>query len=468
MQTEIEKPEPLRGLSVMNLYRFVHLSDIHFGQERHGTLVLHNEVRETLLKDCAAMRTQVGQAHGILVAGDIAYAGKRDEYKRATDWLERLTEAVGCSQTAVYVVPGNHDIDLDEIGHLGKMVHDKIREGSPTSIQADLEGISKGNEASNPLLPKLKAYREFAEQYGCDFESAARPSWQKNFSFGRQHTLCLLGLNTVQVSNKQDLRGNMVLGNTQYIIPQPADVEVEHVVMLHHPLEWFKDRVEAEQWLYSRARVIMVGHEHIPAIQKILHENKNERLMIASGATNPPETGGRYRYTYNWLEFRLQATDAVPDLVVKVYPRIWVEEHTMFMPDHARLGGDESREFPLACPNFKSQLIQHEPAGAAPAAKAPERITTEGVAPMVGEHDERFARLRYFFWRFLDWRQRLSVLVQLDVLPNTPERPMPQTMERLALNSARAQKKLDKLWAAVMELVPEDKREDNPFTQGPE
>lgn len=32
-------------------HRFVHLSDLHFGQEKHGTLPKHETVRKALLKD---------------------------------------------------------------------------------------------------------------------------------------------------------------------------------------------------------------------------------------------------------------------------------------------------------------------------------------------------------------------------------------------------------------------------------
>jgi hypothetical protein len=55
-------------------------------------------------------------------------------------------------------------------------------------------------------------------------------------------------------------------------------------------------------------------------------------------------------------------------------------------------------------------------------------------------------------------------LVELDILPEMIDKPVPQTMERLALDAARDQGKLHDLWAAVMEIVPEGKREANPFT----
>jgi hypothetical protein len=75
-----------------------------------------------------------------------------------------------------------------------------------------------------------------------------------------------------------------------------------------------------------------------------------------------------------------------------------------------------------------------------------------------------FDRLRYLFWRYLDWRQRLQVLVEVDALPKTSDRPMPQTLERVALDAAaKSGTKLHELWEAVMRLIPAEKRGPNPF-----
>lgn len=80
-----------------------------------------------------------------------------------------------------------------------------------------------------------------------------------------------------------------------------------------------------------------------------------------------------------------------------------------------------------------------------------------------GDRDAR-ARLRLYFWRYLGWRERLSVLVSHGLLPATADQPLPQTLERLALDLARDESKLAELWDAVMEHVPDDKRQVNPFT----
>ena len=75
-----------------------------------------------------------------------------------------------------------------------------------------------------------------------------------------------------------------------------------------------------------------------------------------------------------------------------------------------------------------------------------------------------YDRLRYLFWRYLDWRQRLKVLVDVDALPETADQPLPQTLERVALESAaRDRVTLHKLWETIMPLIPAEKRDNNPF-----
>ncbi len=129
------------------IYRFIHFSDIHFGQEKNGTLVVHEDIRAQAIRDCRVIAEQLGSVHGILVIGDIAYSGKRKEYQRAGDWLDEIISAVGCGESAVFVVPGNHDIDKDKIGFIGDITHDTLRKASIEQVDGILEKISKDEEA---------------------------------------------------------------------------------------------------------------------------------------------------------------------------------------------------------------------------------------------------------------------------------------------------------------------------------
>jgi 3',5'-cyclic AMP phosphodiesterase CpdA len=84
--------------------RFLHFSDIHFGQEKNGTLEIHEDVRFEVLSDCRTVLNNGlvdGPIDAILLTGDIAQQGKEAEFKRAVDWLDALTTIVKCDRTNV-------------------------------------------------------------------------------------------------------------------------------------------------------------------------------------------------------------------------------------------------------------------------------------------------------------------------------------------------------------------------------
>jgi len=467
-------------------YRFVHLSDIHFGQEKEGTLPKHEFIRNALVADVESLAKVRGAATRLLITGDIAYSGKQEQYAKATAWLEKLTKASGCDETHVSSIPGNHDCDVAAISNQAKMIYAQFRLSTPEQVQANLDGIAQDDESANPFLPKLRAYRNFAEGYGCDFESTSRPFWVRNFDFAGGIKLQLYGLSSVQVSDLSDSLGKMILGNKQYMIAEEKNII--NVVLVHHPLSWFIDRVEAVQHIYNTARVIMVGHEHMLNLHKTTDGlTKKEWLVVYAGAANPPEKG--YSYTYNWIEFECEKAKEQWQLIVRVFPRVWVQEKVRFDADRRRLeGAGDSTTVEILCPNIQFEAIHAESnvdAGARdknvaasvkpaakPAAKPADVETVGGRLAATARsgsgmksESAGFERLRYLFWRYLDWRQRLKVLVDIDALPKTADQPIPQTLERVALDAvAKDSSKLHDLWEAVMALVPEEKRSSNPFS----
>lgn len=446
-------------------YRFVHLSDIHFGQERGGTLVTHDNVRVQLIRDCRVFCERNGSADGVLVNGDTAYSGRREEYDRAGTWLDELVKTVGCELIDIRVIPGNHDVDKALINPFCDDAHEKLRNTEAAQVDAVLERYMAGDDAGNPLLPKVAAYREFAARYGCDFPTPQRPCWRKVYPLGPQYRLALLGMNSVQVcsGDKRDSEGRMVLGNMQYVFDEEDDVA--QVVLVHHPLNWFKDRADASRYL-GRAQVLMLGHEHAYQMKKQQTDLGLEQVVIDAGATNPPESGAGYLYRYNWVEFELVSDGSASRLRVTVYPRVWDHGRTRFGADLVRLNGKDSSSFDVACPNFRPRAncrvdppppdrVGSEPEGNAPGAGA-DMTTNEST-------DRDFERLQYFFWTFLDWPARLKALVEIDVLPVAQSQPVPQTFERLALVEARRRGRLADLWGIVMRSVPADKQVANPF-----
>lgn len=446
----------------MPALRFVHLSDIHFGQEHEGEVIIHDDVRKQLIRDCRDYTARIGSATAILITGDTAYSGEKSEYEKAGEWLDRLADTVGCKRRKVRVIPGNHDVDISKIGRSLDLVHKHLRQCNIDSLNAELSELADEPEETNHLVSKLAAYRKFAERYGCDFDSTQRPMWTWKVPLNEAHTLHFTGLNSVQVSDLDDALENMVLGANQYVITEHDDVE--YVVMLHHPLHWLRDRVKAGTYL-KRARVLLFGHEHRLEIEKKTDVQGGERLEIDTGATNPPEGGGDFNYRYNWIEIESRTDDGNVYLDVTIHPRVWTTTAggPRFDADHGTTGVSDSVTMSVACPHFQP----YTPSADASSDQAMLDDATEREEVTVKSPDpEDFAQLRYLFWRYLpEWQTRMTVLVELDILPIILDKPVPQTLERQALERARNESgKLAELWERVMAYVPEEEKQDNPFT----
>ena len=397
---------------------FVHLSDIHFGQEKGSQLIIHNDVKERLIED-AARQVKAhagGAANGIIVSGDIAYAGKTAEYKDAAVWLDRLTSAVGCDKTAVQVAPGNHDIDIDGISSGCQMMLDAIaNEG-----EARLDAFMEAELDRETFYNRFAAYRPFAEGYNCPLDATGGNAGERRYLLAPSRTLRIIGLNSALICRKKDIEGRLLLGARQHVLPMQSGEEL--VVICHHPLHWLQDSGEARRYIRNRARVFVSGHEHKPKVRVETINPGCDLMMLEAGATVPPRAENGFTYTYNLLIFDW---DEVTDgLKVTIVPRQWSQDDKFFVEDDHRLGGRKPTTV-LGCPNFKAgsgMASSHAAAGAAlPPVPVAEVVPTDDQ-PGRAQMTEDFALLLLRFFRDLTPSQRLAVLLKLKLLPDESER----------------------------------------------
>ena len=93
--------------------QWLHLSDFHFnlGQSYDANIVL-----EALLRDLPSIGSEFLPVDLVFVTGDIAFSGNQEEYELAAEFFDKLLSKLSVSQDRLYVVPGNHDVDLQRIG----------------------------------------------------------------------------------------------------------------------------------------------------------------------------------------------------------------------------------------------------------------------------------------------------------------------------------------------------------------
>lgn len=422
---------------------FVHLSDIHFGQESGSAIVIHDDVKKELIADARALVTDKASnlPCGILITGDIAYSGKREEYLTAATWLDELASAVGCKPTDVQVVPGNHDIDRSAISAGCRLMLEQI------AIHGEdkLDDFLASDLDREVLYHRFSAYRPFAEGYNCPLDKGGGYASERKVVLTPGRTLRFIGLNSALVCSANDVAGQLLLGARQHVLPRTPGEEV--IVLGHHPLHWLRDSDAARRYIRSRARVFVSGHEHNPAFAIDAVETGSDLLVVAAGATVPPRSEAGYGYTYNLIIFD---HDAPSDgLQVTIHPRKWSADSTAFEDDSTRLsalGGT----FVLSCPNFRNtprntspiQLVESAPAEVT--ATNHESGTTDRK-PMA----DRFPLLLLRFFRDLSPGQRLTVLADLKMLPDDWQDALTHTIERRLVDALAKADRLDELEAAI-------------------
>jgi predicted phosphodiesterase len=306
---------------------FLHLSDLHITTtDADSQFDRDVKVREALLADLGKDgRTDFD---AILVTGDIAYHGRVDEFTRAKAWLEEVRTATHSSPEALFVVPGNHDVNHAIVSKDSSLweLHQSLRKPMPRE-----DGLSSLNtKLHDPFdfLTAMAEYRALAAEYEC-------PTNPKELAWVHvlddKHLLedgtavRFHGLNSALISDQEDKKANLLLGVAQFhhFNSHPGYV---NVVLCHHPHAWLMDGNEANDFLRAQAHVVLCGHEHD---NRRYMEGRS--LRIFAGAVHPNPRESHWEPCYHVLRLSV-STAAKRELIANVETRVWRDKDKCFGP----------------------------------------------------------------------------------------------------------------------------------------
>ena len=446
---------------------FVHVSDIHFGQEKDDRVHIHADVKQQLIADARDVVAKIagGVAHGILVTGDIAQSGTWVEYEDAGKWLDELAASIGVEIHCVQMVPGNHDLDRSKLSFSGKQILDHIRAGGTE----EYEDILNNPTDRAALFARFEDYGRFSFGYDCPLnnEGAFASEMEVSLAPGRAIRFIRLNSSLLCHGKERDEHPELVIGARQFIIPRTDGVE--NIVLVHHPLHWYKDQDQVRNYIRSRARVFISGHEHDPKVFVDEVEPGCDLMMLAAGATVPYKSNEVFTFTYNIIEFDWDEEN--DGLSVTMHPRAWNTQRTCFEADDKRLGGKEPN-FRLASPFFR-KMAPPNASIAVPSADVPDTggiaasaepiIEMVPMAPVEGGQQvmlpkaEGYETARLRFFRDLFEGERLRILVELDALPENSNERMSQGLERKLLDMLVRNGKLSEVEKMIDQLIGERK-----------
>jgi hypothetical protein len=332
---------------------FVHLSDIHFilGFSNESPFDIDKPVRDAILHDAKTLQPKLGPVSGVLLTGDIAYAGKSGEYKTALDWLAELTDILNCEKEYLWCVPGNHDVDRSVLKEnlAISAVHDRLR--TAADREAQLRQHLELVETGRLLFSPLKAYsEEFATRLGC-LSHPKQPWWTDDLTLNDGSILRLRGLNSSLISgpDDNDKDKKLVLGAIQTDYGREAGVE--YLTLCHHPPDWLIDKDRVEESLMNYSRIQLFGHKHVQKATKM-----DETLWLVAGAVHPERSKPDWLPRYNCLSIEIQGTGADRYMSVDVYARVWNQNERQFTREQASYK-EEFRNYRLKLPEWSAPMI---------------------------------------------------------------------------------------------------------------
>ena len=263
----------------------LHISDLHFQSE--GDLFSQDQVCDALLRSVhEIVRNGIHAPTLAMVTGDIAYSGRKSEYEKAASFFERLTSNANIERSAVFFVPGNHDIDRSkhELSYYGaKNRIDSIRR---------VDDYLADSDKIRSLLHRQSAFWAFIDEFTSGqhrTHSADGLGYVSRVNLERP-TICIWGLNSAWLSGDSEESGTLAIGERQII--NCSDLSSSHdphltIALVHHPIshlaEW--DANSCHSRLLPAVDVLLRGHLHSPQVL-LSSTPESPCIEIAAGSSH--------------------------------------------------------------------------------------------------------------------------------------------------------------------------------------
>lgn len=400
----------------------LHVSDIHFRAPGclNPDLDPNRPYRTRMLQDIRARAADLGAVDAILMGGDIAFKGAREEYEAAIVWIQDLVSAAGCSMERVFVIPGNHDVDRTIIQRTPAIqnTHATIAAAQPHCREEVFTAHLADGATARSLLAPLAAYNNFATRFNCQVYLPDRLYWKQNLALEDGAVLRVHGLTSTLFSGAacpDDTRESLYLSPLQTVL-DPLD-NVVNLVLSHHPPEWFLDHDDAEDAICGRAAIHMFAHTHR---QRITREASYVRFR--AGAVNPDRNQPGWQPAYNMIALHIRGSGRERVLTIDAHLRQWQSNPDLFRSMHTPAGEDVFRHtIPFPATFFNDGPMTVRPSNSADATETPatpeEReppdTMQQDIEAAMGDTDTR--NLVFRFWN-LTASERRDIIQRLELI----------------------------------------------------
>ncbi|MBN2442310.1 MAG: SUMF1/EgtB/PvdO family nonheme iron enzyme [Spirochaetales bacterium] len=243
-------------------------------------------VNRAMLEKVRQLSEEGVQPDLIIITGNIAHAGKADEYGVASVFFRELLKKTKLTKEQLFVVPGNRDVDKDEIDDvLGKSIYE-------FATQDDITKILTHKTLFPHLMNKFTHFFDFANAaMGSRYYTGELFYYTETTTIVKNNTRFLInlaGINSALFSRSEaDKDTKLACGIYQVnkIINQLEKSAALNIGFLHHPLSSMHtiDKPAANM-LMNSMDIILSGHLADPD-GSFSHTAAGKAVMLCAGAS---------------------------------------------------------------------------------------------------------------------------------------------------------------------------------------
>jgi predicted phosphodiesterase len=278
---------------------WLHVSDFHIGTDvPHDRKIVLKGLIQYVLEHRGKQLSESGLVFRpdlIFVTGDVAYSGRADEYRIATDFFTALCDAAGLTRERIFVVPGNHDVNIKIGWKLGRPLQGELPASARKAQITHQDFADHYFEPDEPLvhIAKQRAFVDWHDHYfeGIrKFPQNSTCKWCKTIDINGFGIAVLLLNSALFCQGGDDDHARLWVGRRclddaieeleKLEAPQGKPEAVLKIALVHHPLHWLHDeeRSAVQKRLAKHVNIILRGHLHEPEIER------DEVVQIAAGA----------------------------------------------------------------------------------------------------------------------------------------------------------------------------------------
>lgn len=230
----------------------LHLSDIHIKTATDPILKRAEDIAR-----CLFSRLPTATRVFLIVSGDIAFSGQREEFDAASRFLRVITAAIVAEKdlpVAIILAPGNHDCDFSRSTVTRNTIVSQLVGGALQEIDESV--IQTCTRVQDAFFSFRKGLENAEDVVDDGLRRVTRFEVE-----GR--VLAVDCLNVSWVSQLAETPGRLYFPVDRYSDKLDPDIDVRLVVM-HQPFNWFAQPGyrKFREFVRKQATILFTGHEH--------------------------------------------------------------------------------------------------------------------------------------------------------------------------------------------------------------